>query len=330
MIRHRHVVVPFLALACALAVPGSARAQSTFPDKPIRLVVPYGTGSIADTVPRLISSHVSKSLGQPLVLDYRPGAGGNIGAQNVLNADADGYTLLSAATNNIVINQYVFRKMTFDPLKRFLPVAQLVDVPLVLTVNASSPITSLKEFVTYARTHAGGMNYASPSTATIPHLATEIMLKSLRLDATHVPYKSGAEASTALIANDVQFLLIGYSTVESGIRAGRLRPIAVMSATPLPVLPGVPTVAAAGHPELVDQVPGNWWAIMAKEGTPPAVVDKLSTAFRDAVNDPLVRERYEDLGLTPSRMAPSDLTALMTAEAKKWAKVVADLNLSVD
>jgi len=330
MIRHRSYLLSFVTIACAAAVPGSALAQSAFPEKPIRLVVPYGTGSIADTVPRLISSHVSKSLGQPLVLDYRPGAGGNIGAQNVLNADADGYTLLSAATNNLVINQYVFKKMTFDPLKRFLPVAQLVDVPLVLTVNASSPIRSLKEFVDYARRHAGSMNYASPSTATIPHLATEIMLKSLRLDATHVPYKSGAEASTALIANDVQFLLIGYSTVESGIRAGRLRPVAVMSAVPLPVLPDVPTVAAAGHPELVEQVPGNWWAIMAKEGTPPAVVDKLSTAFRDAVNDPAVRKRYEDLGLTPSSMAPAELTAMMTAEARKWAKVVAELNLSVD
>jgi tripartite-type tricarboxylate transporter receptor subunit TctC len=330
MIRHRPFLLSFLVIACVAAAPGSTLAQPAFPDKPIRLVVPYGTGSIADTVPRLISSHVSKSLGQPLVLDYRPGAGGNIGAQNVLNADADGYTLLSAATNNIVINQYVFKKMTFDPLKRFVPVAQLVDVPLVLTVNASSPVTSLKEFVDYARSHAGAMNYASPSTATIPHLATEIMLKSLRLDATHVPYKSGAEASTALIANDVQFLLIGYSTVESGIRAGRLRPIAVMSATPLPVLPGVPTVAAAGHPELVDQVPGNWWAIMAKEGTPPAVVDKLSTAFRHAVNEPSVRKRYEDLGLIPSRMAPAESAALMAAEAKKWSKVVADLNLSVD
>lgn len=330
MIRHRHSFVRALAMACACAAPAIALAQPAFPEKPIRLVVPYGTGSIADTVPRLISSQVSKSLGQPLILDYRPGAGGNIGAQNVLNADADGYTLLSAATNNIVINQYVFKKMTFDPLKRFLPVAQLVDVPLVLTVNASSPITSFKEFVTYARTHAGAMNYASPSTATIPHLATEIMLKSLRLDATHVPYKSGAEASTALIANDVQFLLIGYLTVESGIRSGRLRPIAVMSATALAVLPGVPTVAAAGYPELVDQVPGNWWAIMAKEGTPPAVVDRLSAAFREAVNDPAVRKRYEDLGLTPSRLTPGEMSGLMAAEATKWAKIVAELNLSVD
>ncbi|HVL36253.1 MAG TPA: tripartite tricarboxylate transporter substrate binding protein [Burkholderiales bacterium] len=303
---------------------GGAAAQD-YPAKPVRLVIPFGAGSLADAVPRLIQPALEARLGQRIVIEHRPGAGGNVGAQAVLASPADGYTLLMAATNSLVINQYVFRDMKFDPLTDFLPVSLIVEVPLILQVNPGVPARTLKEFIAHARANPGKLNYASPSTGTLPHLAMEIFLRAAGLDMVHVPFKGGAPATSALLANDVQAMLIGYATTAGQVKAGQVRPLAVASAQRLSALPEVPTFADAGFPQLQAAVPGNWWGMVAPKGTPAGIVQRWSAEIRAALADPDTRRKYEELGLVPVGSTPEAFALGLPEQARKWETVVRSL-----
>ena len=309
----------FLAalLAC---LPLLATGQD-YPSKPIRLVIPYGPGSLADAVPRLIQPALEQKLGQRIVIEHRPGAGGNVGTQAVVSSPADGYTLVMAATNNLVINQFVFRDMKFDPLADLAPVSLIAEVPLILQVHPSLP-SSLTEFIEQARAHPGKVNYGSPSTGTIPHLAMEIFARAADLKLTHVPFKGGAPAVNALLANDIQALLIGYATTAGQVRAGQVRPLAVASATRLQALPAVPTFAEAGFPDLAAAVPSNWWGMAAPRGTPSAIVQRLAREIRDALQSAETQARYHDLGLTPVGSTPEQFAAGLPEQARKWEAIL--------
>ncbi len=311
------VVLFFLAVL----VSGVAAAQE-YPSKPIKLVIPFGPGSLADAVPRLIQPALEASLGQRLVIEHRPGAGGNVGAQAVLAAPPDGYTLMMAATNNLVINQYVFRDMKFDPLADLQPVALVAEVPLILQTHPSVPAASLREFIAHARANPGKLNYGSPSTATLPHLAMEIFARAAGLQLVHVPFKGGAPAMNALIANDVQAMLIGYATTAGQVKSGQVRPIAVASDKRLAALPQVPTFGEAGFPELQAAVPGNWWGMVGPRGMPQPVVQRLARDIAAALGDPATRRKYEDLGLTPVGSSPDEFAAALPAQARKWEAVL--------
>lgn len=303
---------------------GAAGAQD-YPTKPIRLVIPFGPGSLADAVPRLIQPALEQRLGQRIVIEHRPGAGGNVGAQAVVASPADGYTLLMAATNNLVINQYVFRDMKFDPLAELAPVSLIAEVPLIVQVHPSLPANSLREFVDYARAQPGKLNYGSPSTGTIPHLAMEIFARAAGLDLVHVPFKGGAPAMNALIANDIQAMLIGYATTAGQVRAGQVRAIAVASRSRLAALPNVPTFGEAGFPDLEAAVPSNWWGMVAPKDTPGPIVQRLANEIRAALAEPEIRRKYQDLGLTPIGSSPQEFAARLPEQAKKWQAVIRDI-----
>jgi tripartite-type tricarboxylate transporter receptor subunit TctC len=318
-----------LGLLAMVASGASALAADPYPAKPITIVIPYGAGSLADLVPEVIQPALEADLGQRILLDHRPGAGGNIGSDLVRAAPPDGYHLLLAATNNLVINQYLYAgKMNFDPLTAFAPVSMIVDVPLMITVNPGLPVTTMKEFVAYGQAHPGGLNFGSPGAGTIPHLATEILGRSLGLKAVHVAYKGGGPALAALLANEIQFMFIGFGTVADQVRAGTLRPIALAADRRLAALPDVPTFAEAGYPDL--GTPGNWWGLVAPRGTDPAVVGRLAAAVRKAVTSPEAQAKYARFGLLPVGSAPGDFAARLPGEAATWQKIVAELGLSLE
>ena len=310
------VLVALLLVLC-----GPVAAED-YPSKPLRLVIPYAPGSLADAVPRLIQPALEQKLGQRIVVEHRPGAGGNVGTQAVVSAPPDGYTLVMAATNNLVINQFVFRDMKFDPLADLAPVSLIAEVPLILQAHPDVPAATLREFIDHARAHAGKLNYGSPSTGTIPHLAMEMFARAAGVQLVHVPFKGGAPAVNALLANDIQAMLIGYATTAGQVRAGQIRPIAVASATRLQALPAVPTFAEAGFADLAAAVPSNWWGMAAPKGTPAAIVQRLSSEVRAALQDPDARRKYHDLGLTPVGSTPQQFAAGLPEQAKKWEAVL--------
>jgi tripartite-type tricarboxylate transporter receptor subunit TctC len=313
--------VKILLCLLALLLPAAAAAQE-YPSKPIRLVIPFGPGSLADAVPRLLQPALEAKLGQRIVIEHRPGAGGNVGAQAVVDAPPDGYTLMMAATNNLVVNQYVFRDMKFDPLTDLQPVALVAEVPLILQVHPSLPARTLREFVNHAKAHPGKLNYGSPSTGTLPHLAMEILARTAGLKLVHVPFKGGAPAMNALMANDVQAMLIGYATTAGQIRGGQVLPIAVAAGSRLAALPQVPTFEEAGFPTLQAAVPSNWWGMVAPKGTHGAIVQRWSSEIRAALADPATRQKYEDLGLTPIGSSPEAFAAGLPEQARKWEAVL--------
>jgi tripartite-type tricarboxylate transporter receptor subunit TctC len=303
---------------------GTALAQD-YPSKPIRLIIPFGPGSLADAVPRMMQPALEAKLGERIVIEHRPGAGGNLGAQAVVSAPPDGYTLMMAATNNLVINQYVFRDMKFDPLADLTPISLVVEVPLVVQVNPALPAKTLKEFIEHAKANPGKLNYASPSTGTLPHLAMEILTRAAGVKMVHVPFKGGAPATTALLANDVQAMLIGYATTAAHVRSGHVRPLAIASDKRLAALPAVPTLGEAGFPDLQAAVPGNWWGMVAPKGTPSEIVQRLAAEIRAALADPGTRRKYEDLGLTPIGSSPEAFAAGLPEQARKWHAVLREM-----
>lgn len=311
-----------LVAVVALALAPHLASGEDYPSRPIRLVIPYGPGSLADAVPRLIQPALEQKLGQRIVIEHRPGAGGNVGTQAVVSAPADGYTLVMTATNNLVINQFVFRDMKFDPLADLAPVSLIAEVPLILQAHPSVPAATLREFIDHARANPGKLNYGSPSTGTIPHLAMEIFARAANLKLVHVPFKGGAPAANALLANDIQAMLIGYATTAGSIRAGQVRPVAVASARRLQALPGVPTFGEAGFPDLAAAVPSNWWGMAAPKGTPGAVVERLARDIREALQVPETQAKYHDLGLTPIGSTPEQFTSGLPEQARKWQAIL--------
>lgn len=313
------------AVLLALAL-GSASAQD-YPSKPIHVVIPFGPGSLADAVPRLMQPALEASLGQRLVIENKAGAGGNLGAQAVVNSAPDGYTVMMAATNNLVINQYVFRDLQFDPLVDLVPVSLVVEVPLILQTNPAVPAKTLGEFISYAKANPGKLNFASPSPGTLPHLAMEIFARAAGLQMVHVPFKGGAPALNALLGNEVQAMLIGYATTAGQVKAGKVLPLAVASQKRLAALPQVPTFAEAGYPDLQAAVPGNWWGMVAPKGTAPAIVQRLSQEIAKALADPAIRKKYEELGLTPVGSTPREFAADLPEQARKWREVLQAMGL---
>jgi tripartite-type tricarboxylate transporter receptor subunit TctC len=315
-----------LVLAALIGTAVTA-AAAAYPTRPVTIVVPYGPGSLADLVMEIIQPALEQDLGQRIILDHRPGAGGNIGADVVRTSAPDGYHLLQAATNNLVINQYLYAgKMSFDPLTSFVPVSLIADVPLIIDVNPALPVTTMKAFVAYAQAHPGKLNFGSPSAGTIPHLATEILERKLNFKAVHIAYKGGGAATAALLADEIQFMFIGYATLADQIRAGKVRAIAVASHTRLAALPNLPTFAESGYPHL--DIPGNWWGLVAPKGTDPAIVNRLAAAIRKAVTAPAARQRYIALGFTPVGSTPASFAARLPGEAESWKTVIGQLGLT--
>lgn len=301
-----------------LALPVAPIAQP-YPAKPIRLINPFAAGGTGEILFRLLEPTLEARLGQKIVLEGRTGAGGNIGAEAVANAPADGYTLLIGATNMFVVNQFLFPKMTFDPLKVLAPITIIADVPSVFYVHPSLPARNLQDLIAYARANPGKLNYASPGTGTTPHLNVELLSQFAGINMVHVPYKGLQPAMAAVIANEVQLYLAGLGAGLGHLKAGKLRAIAVGSRERMPGIPDVPTVIESGFK---DFVASNWFAFAAPAGTDAQILERWAAETRHALAQPEVQRRLGDLGIVAVGNSPAQFAAALRREAQQWQQVI--------
>jgi tripartite-type tricarboxylate transporter receptor subunit TctC len=323
--RGRAVAALFTAFLLALA--GPAAAQGTYPDKPVRLVVPFPPGGGADNLARAVVPRASQILGQPIVIENRPGAGGNIGAELVAKSAPDGYTLLHGTNGTHGINQALYSRTGFDPLKDFAPVTRFTTIPAILIVHPSVPANSVKELVAYLRENPGKASFASAGNGTTSSLAGTLFRMQTGTDILHVPYKGAGAALTGILGGEVQMAIDLMVTVYPQVRGGKLRGLAVTTRTRVPTAPDVPTLEEAG-------VPGFDFAatdgIYAPAGTPRAIVDRLNTVFRGALTDPQVRDNLAARGAFPSPSTPEELAAHIAKELPQWTALVKASGAKVD
>lgn len=305
----------------------STRAHADWPERPVRIIVPYTAGSMGDTVTRLLTESLQSQLGQPFIVDNRPGAGGNIGSRAVAQSSPDGYTLLVAATNNLVINQFLYKDLDFDPLKSFDFITVLADVPSVIFINGKVSASSFVQFVKYAKANRGKLNYGSPGIGTTPHLSAEAINKKFDLGMTHVPYRGAAPALEALLAGDVQLYLAGAGVGETQVKQGRLKALAVSNAQRLEVAPQIPTFAEVG---LQDIHASNWWAMVAPAGTPQPVLTRLHDALCTALSSSFVKDSLIHLGDVPVCNSSAEMEQQIKTETVYWQKALKQLNIRVD
>ena len=301
-----------------LALHAAALAQD-YPSKPIRLVIPYAAGNNGDISFRVIAPALEARLGQRFVIDNKAGASGNIGAQEVARAAPDGYTLLLGATNNFVVNQFVYKSRDFDPLAVFAPVTMVSDAPSLVIAAAQMPANSLRDLQAYAKSNPGKLNFGSPGAGTPPQLAAELFGQLAGIGMVHVPYKGSPAAVLALLANDVQLYFTTLSSVEGNLKSGKLKALAVASKKRLAAMPDVPTSAEVGFPGLL---PGNWWGLAAPRGTDPKIIECLASDIRAVLADPAVQKRFSELGMNGGGQAPAEFAAQLREEAARWKGVL--------
>ncbi|WP_137926888.1 tripartite tricarboxylate transporter substrate binding protein [Cupriavidus sp. 2SB] len=315
-----------VSLAAALALGSAVAHADAYPDKPIRLVVPYAAGGAVDIVARAVGQHMSIVLKQPIVVDNRPGASTNIGLDYVAKAQADGYTIMMAS-NSLATNAALFPKLSFNPATDFTPVARVGEASLVVVVPAKSSITSLKGLVAQAKAQPGKLNYASAGNGSSGHLAGELLKDAADIDVLHVPYKGGAPAITDLIGERITFMPINPLEVVAHIKAGTLRPLAVASANRSALLPNVPTSKEEGLPNFTASV---WWGLVAPAKTPAPIIKQLNAAANTALADPEVRKQLNQLGVTIVSGTPEQFGQFVKTETATWQHVIKKAGITAD
>jgi tripartite-type tricarboxylate transporter receptor subunit TctC len=313
-------------LTLALTITACAATAQIWPERPVRLIVPYSAGAMGDSVARLLAEEMRSVLGQLLIVENRAGAGGNIGAATVARAAPDGQTWLVAATNNLVVNQYLYKKLDFDPLKAFEPATLLVSVPSVLFVHPSMGRT-LNEASAVARVRKGKLNFGSPGSGTTPHLSMVAINQALDWQMMHVPYQGATAAVSALLAGDIHAYLGGAGLALSHVQAGKVHALAVASDRRLALLPDVPTFAESGLGALKAS---NWWALVAPRGTPTPVIERMVQAVQEVMKRPAVLERLDRLGVQVRTEGPRALSRQLEEEAQFWRRAVSDAGVSLD
>lgn len=315
-----------LALAAGVLLSVSVQAQN-FPSKPIRIVMGFPAGGPLDQHARLLSDKLQAELGQPIVVDYKPGAGGAVAAQDVMKAPADGHTLMIANTGVMVINPAIYPKLPYQTLKDFTPIARTAMQPLALLVNKDVPVKTLPEFISYAKAHPGKVNFGSAGNGGISHLVPEMLKTAAGIDMLHVPYKGSAPAFTDLMGGQVQFMAESIPQAAAYHKQGKVRALAVTSKERNPALPDVPTAIESGLKGF--EVVG-FYGFLAPAGTPKPVVNRLSQAFEKVMNNPDVRERMVSQGANPDFMNADKFAKFLQAELPRWAKAVKDSGTKMD
>ncbi|MDM0011833.1 tripartite tricarboxylate transporter substrate binding protein [Variovorax sp. J22P168] len=305
--------------AALLGLAASAGALAAFPDKPIKVVIGFPAGGPLDQHARLLTDRLQAVLGQPIVIDYKPGAGGSVGAESVAKSAPDGYTLMLANTGVAVINGALYTKLPYDTLRDFTPIARTAMQPLALLVTPKLPVTDLRQFVDYARSRPGQLNYGSAGNGGISHLVPEMFKSATGLFMVHIPYRGSAPAFTDLMGGQVQFMAESIPQAANYHKQGKVRALAVTSATRNPALPDVPTVIESGIKGF--EVVG-FYGFLAPAGTPKDVIAKLSDAFRTVLTSPEVRERMVSQGADPAFLGSDDFARFLVAETPRWAKAV--------
>jgi tripartite-type tricarboxylate transporter receptor subunit TctC len=304
-------------------LPSLALAQSTlanWPSKPVRMIVAFAPGGPTDLVSRVIAQRLSEQLGQPFVIENKPGAGGNLAAELAAKSAPDGYTMFYN-TSAIVIGPSLYAKVNYDTLKDFVPVALAAAVPLMLVVNSSLPVKTVQEFVAYAKSKQGQLNYASSGTGTITHLAGVMFAKELGIEATHVPYKGSNPGLLDVAAGTVQFMIDTINSTLPFIRDGKLRPLATATAKRSSVLPDVPTFSETVLPGFEMSA---WQGVVAPTGTPAAIVQKMNEELIKALKHPDVRSKLAVQGAEPLGSTMNEYGAYLRSEFGRWGKVIKD------
>jgi tripartite-type tricarboxylate transporter receptor subunit TctC len=318
-------MLPQLA-ALALSVFACAVHAQSYPSKPVRIIAPAPAGGNADAVARTIAERLSAALGQPFVVENKPGAAGNIGTELAASAPADGYTLVEIITAN-TINATLYPNLSFDLSRDFVPVGLAATLPLILVVHPSVPVNSVAELIAYAKKHPGKLNYASAGSGTGGHVAAELFKSMAGLDVQHVPYKGATPAVTDLIGGRVDFFFDGMPSALPHVQAGRLKVLAITTRTRSATIPNVPTVAQAGLPGFEVSL---WLGFMAPAGTPADIVNRLNKEINEAVASAPVRERFARLGLEALTATPQEFGALIRSETAKWAEMIRKSGARVD
>jgi tripartite-type tricarboxylate transporter receptor subunit TctC len=316
-----------LLLALALALVGPAAAWAGYPEKPVTLIVPYPPGGMGSTFGTMVSEALSSTLGQRMIVDYKPGANGALGAGVVAHAPADGYTLLMAVNSTMTINPSLYAKLPFDPLKDFAPVSMVYTSSNVLVVNSDSPVKSVKDLVALAKARPGKVFYGSAGNGSTPHLSGEMFRQLTGVPVVHVPYKGSGPAVVDLLGGQLDFMFVDTAVLPQ-VHGGRLRALAVTGKKRLGALPDIPTMEEEGVKGFyVD----TWYSLAAPAGTPPEAIEKLNAAVAAMVAQPAVRARMKDIGVDP----PEDTSArymgtIVRSDTARWKKFIAGTNIKLD
>jgi len=315
------------AVGALLALVATAASAQAYPTKPIRLVVPFPPGGATDILARDVAQKLTEAWGQQVIVDNRPGAGGNIGSELVAKSAPDGYTLEMGTVGTHAINASLYAKMPYDHVKDFVPVILVAGVPNVLVVNPAVPANSVAELIAYAKANPGKLNFASSGNGTSIHLSGELFKFMAGVQMTHVPYKGSAPALQDLIGGQVQLMFDNLPPSLPQIKAGKLRALAVTSLARAPALPDVPTMAEAGLP---GYEASSWFGVLAPAGTPLAIVTKLNAEIAKWLATPEAKEKLSKQGANAAGGTPEDFAKHIAAETAKWAKVVKDSGAKID
>jgi tripartite-type tricarboxylate transporter receptor subunit TctC len=313
-----------VCMVATLAVAGIAHAA--YPDRPIRIVLPYAAGGPTDVVNRLIAENLKNRLGQPIIIEARPGGAGLIAIQQVLKAPADGYTLISL-TSTFAAHPGLFKQLPYNMERDFIPLMRTVIVPIIAVVHPSLPVSNINELVEYAKRQPGGINYATAGNSSGPHIAGEYFKSKSGIDMTHVPYKGEAPALVDVLGGQVKVMLSSTAGALPYLRTGRLKAIAVATPNRLDFMPDVKTIAESGYPGYEFY---GWWGMMAPAGTPPEVVTQISEALRAVLEQDDVKSRLAGLGLIVSPQGPQDFKKYITDQTRMYTQIIRSSNITTD
>ena len=312
-----------LFLFCFILLPFEPAMAQSWPARPVQIVVSSGAGGTADIVARMIGEKLAPALGQPVVVENKPGAGGNLGASAVARANPDGYTLLMSGSPTHSVGPHLFKNLSYDPMRDVPPIAMVAIAPNLLVVNASSPVRSVAGLIKLAREKPGTVTYSSAGIGTSGHLAAELLKATASLDMSHVPYKSGPEAVIGVLSENVTFIFFTLPSVLPQVETGKLRALAITTAQRSKLMPDIPTVAEAGFPGF-DVI--AWYAFFAPRGTPEPVVARLSAEIKTIVGRDDVRDQMAKLGAEPRYLSPREVADFVAVESPKWGALLKDIS----
>ncbi len=324
----RLAIAAFGALVLPLLSTLPAHAADSYPAKPIRWIVPYAAGGGSDFLARTIGQGLSTKVGQPVVVDNKPGGNTAIGAAETARSAADGYTVLSADNGTLVFNPVLYKTLSYHPGKDLAPVTLLGRFPMILVVGANSPVKNAKEFIAQAKSTQGGVNYGSAGAGSPHHLAMELLkVEAGGLPMTHAPYRGAAPALSDVAAGQVAAMMVDYAAGAGFIKGGKVRPLAVANATRLPQLPDVPTFAELGYPRVEAAA---LVGMVVPAATPPEVINTLNKDVVAAIREPAVNKRLVDFGVEPVGNTPAQFSELLRTESARWTKLIRDLKITLD
>jgi tripartite-type tricarboxylate transporter receptor subunit TctC len=312
------------AVIAILSLASQAAAQ-TYPNRPIRIIAPFPAGGLVDVLARAVGDELAKSLGQPVIVENKPGAGGNIGADIVAKADADGYTLLMTSPGIQSINQFLYKSMPFDPEKAFAPISLVADMPMVVVVHPKTNVKTLADLLTAARANPGKLSFGSAGIGTTGHLGQALLTHVAKINLTHIPYRGAAPSVTDLVAGQIDGVVDNPPTVMQHIRAGTLTALAVAAKERLAVLPNVPTSAEAGLP---GWEASSWFGVVAPAATPPDIIKRLHAEIAKAVRQPSMEKFTTQSGARMVGNAPEEFARLIVDERKKWGEIIKAANIT--